>query len=75
MGEFGSVSAVASAGSVMAPYRLRFALLQDCSLMINHLILNDARTYWCHSHGINSSVSLHIVEREAAILLIKHIFD
>lgn len=75
MGEFGSVSAVANAGSVMAPYKLRFGLLKDCSLKINNLNLNDARTYWCHSNGINSSVSLHIVEREGNILLTKHIVD
>ncbi|CAG12033.1 unnamed protein product [Tetraodon nigroviridis] len=60
--EFGSVSAVASGGSVRPPYRLTFGLLKDCSLKINSLKLNDARTYWCHSNGINSSVSLHIVE-------------
>lgn len=75
MGQFGSVSAVADAGSVTPPYELRFGLLQDCSLKIINLNLNDARTYWCHRNGINSSVSLHIVEREGNILLPKHIFD
>lgn len=75
MGQFGSVSAVADAGSVTPPYQLRFGLLQDCSLKIINLNLNDARTYWCHSNGIISSVSLYIVEREGNILLTKHIFD
>lgn len=69
MEEFGSVSAVANAGSVVAQYKLRFGLLKDCSLKINHLNLIDARTYWCHSNGINSSISLHIVEREGNIFL------
>lgn len=64
MGEFGSVSAVVNAGMVMDPYMLRFSLLKDCSLKIKDLILVDARTYFCHSNGINSSVSLHIVESE-----------
>lgn len=73
-GQFGSVSAVADAGSVTPPYRLRFGLLQDCSLKIINLSLDDARTYWCHSNGMNSSVSLHIVEREGNILLPKDIF-
>lgn len=72
---FGSVSAVANAGSVMAPHKLRFGLLKDCSLKIYNMDLNDARTYWCHSNGINSSVSLHIVEREENILCTKHNFD
>lgn len=75
MGQFGSVSAVADAVSVTPPYELRFGLLPDCSLKIINLNLNDARTYWCHSNGIKSSVSLHIVEREENILLPKHIFD
>lgn len=69
MEEFGSVSAVADAGSVTAPYKLRFGLLEDCSLKIKNLKLNDARTYWCHSNRINSSVSLQFVERERNILL------
>lgn len=64
MGEFGSVSAVVNAGTVTDPYVLRFRLLEDCSLKINDLILNDARTYFCHSNGIHSSISLHIVESE-----------
>lgn len=64
MGEFGSVSVVVNARTVMGPYTARFSLLQDCSLKINNLILDDARTYLCHSNGIYSSVSLHIVERE-----------
>lgn len=62
MGEFGSVSAVVKAGMVMDPYRPRFQLLHDCSLKINDLILNDARTYFCHSNRIHSSISLHIIE-------------
>lgn len=64
MGEFGSVSAVVNTGTVMDPYMPRFRLLKDCSLKINDLIMNDARTYFCHSKGINSSVSLHIIKSE-----------
>ncbi|XP_056901398.1 uncharacterized protein LOC130532665 isoform X3 [Takifugu flavidus] len=62
IGEFGSVSAVVNAGTVMDPYMPRFRLLKDCSLKINDLILTDARTYLCHSNGIHSNVSLYIIE-------------
>lgn len=64
MGQFHSVSMVAKDGVVVAPYTHRFGLLKDCSLKINHLIQDDARMYLCHSNKINSSVSLHTVERK-----------
>lgn len=70
MEEFGSVSAVANAGSLMAPYKLRFGLLTDCSLKIHNVNLDDARTYWCQSNGMNSSVSLYIVECEGNLISI-----
>lgn len=41
MEDFGSVSAAARAVLVMAPYKLRFGLLKDCSLKINNLNLNE----------------------------------
>ncbi|XP_078109289.1 uncharacterized protein LOC144519765 [Sander vitreus] len=53
---------VVKAGRVTAPYALRFGLLKDCSLEINHLVLDDAHLYSCHSRAFNSSVSLQILE-------------
>lgn len=63
-GEFGSVSEVVKAGKVTPPNIHRLGLLKDCSLKINQLILNDARIYFCNGGEHNSSVSLHILERE-----------
>lgn len=57
--EFQSVAEVVKAGRVKSP---RHVLLKDCSLRINHLVLDDARLYICDSGTLNSSVSLQILE-------------
>ncbi|XP_045901209.1 uncharacterized protein LOC123968461 isoform X4 [Micropterus dolomieu] len=59
---FGAVTKVVTAGRVTAPNSLRLGLLKDCSLEINHLVLDDARLYSCDSGALNSSVSLQILE-------------
>lgn len=64
MGEFGSVMEVVKTGRLTPPNTFRHGLLKDCSLRINSVILNDARTYSCDRGEIKSSVSLHIVESE-----------
>lgn len=74
-GEFGSVSEVVKAGRVMPPNVHRLGLLQDCSLKINQLILNDARIYSCDDGALNSSVSLHFLERECVVLVSQTVFD
>lgn len=61
---FGAVTKVVTAGRVTAPNSLRLGLLKDCSLEINHLVLDDARLYSCDSGALNSSVSLQILERK-----------
>ncbi|XP_070692071.1 uncharacterized protein [Pempheris klunzingeri] len=58
-GVFGSVTEVVKAGRVTAPNGL--GLLKDCSLQINHPVVNDARLYSCHSGAHNSNVSLQIL--------------
>ncbi|XP_074510067.1 uncharacterized protein LOC141779222 [Sebastes fasciatus] len=55
----GKFQSVVRAGRVTAP---RLGLLKDCSLQINHLVLDDARLYSCDSGVLNSSVSLQILE-------------
>ncbi|XP_026227978.1 uncharacterized protein LOC113170208 isoform X1 [Anabas testudineus] len=60
--QFQSVTEVVKAGRVTSPDRHRLVLLNDCSLQINHLMLNDARLYTCDSGTRNSSVSLQILE-------------
>lgn len=61
---FYTVSEVVKAGQVTPPTIPRLSLLKDCSLNIRRLMLDDARVYWCDSGALNSSVSLHILERE-----------
>lgn len=61
---FDTVSEVVKAGRVTPPNVPRLSLLKDCSLNIRRLMLNDARVYSCDSGALNSSVSLHILERE-----------
>ncbi|KAI9536508.1 hypothetical protein NQZ68_032303 [Dissostichus eleginoides] len=59
-GEFHTVTEVVKAGRVTAPER--GALLKDCSLKINHLVLDDARLYSCDNGVLNSNVSLEILK-------------
>ncbi|XP_041799063.1 uncharacterized protein LOC121610833 [Chelmon rostratus] len=61
-GEFGSVTEVVKAGKVTAKNVPRLGFLQDCSLRIHHLELNDARLYSCGSGPLNSSVLLQILK-------------
>ncbi len=64
VGEFRTATEVVKAGRVTAPNVPRLGLLKDCSLEINHLVLNDARLYSCHSGALNSSVLLQVLERK-----------
>ncbi|XP_063735102.1 uncharacterized protein LOC134861651 isoform X2 [Eleginops maclovinus] len=61
-GEFHAVTEVVKAGRVTAPNTLRVALLKDCSLKIDHLVLDDAQLYFCDNGVLNSSVSLQILK-------------
>ncbi|KAF7665746.1 hypothetical protein LDENG_00132660 [Lucifuga dentata] len=61
-GEFGSVTQVVAAGRITASKSHRLSLMQDCSLQINHLEIDDARLYTCNSGTFNSSVSLEILQ-------------
>ncbi|XP_041648454.1 uncharacterized protein LOC121513035 [Cheilinus undulatus] len=53
---------VVKAGRVTDPYINRLGLLEDCSLRIHHLEIDDAQLYSCESGVLNSSVSLRILE-------------
>ncbi|XP_076016743.1 uncharacterized protein LOC143008745 isoform X2 [Genypterus blacodes] len=54
IGQHGLVTRVVVAG--------RLSLVKHCSLHINHLEIDDARDYTCHSGTFNSSVSVQILE-------------
>lgn len=72
--QFQSVTEVVKAGRVTSPDRHRLVLLNDCSLQINHLMLNDARLYTCDSGTRNSSVSLQILESKWFVVASKLLF-
>ncbi|XP_034552803.1 uncharacterized protein LOC117822273 isoform X3 [Notolabrus celidotus] len=57
-----TVTEVVKAGQVTELYVPRFNLLQDYSLQIHHVELNDAQLYSCESGGLSSRVSLHVLQ-------------
>ncbi|XP_068179737.1 uncharacterized protein [Antennarius striatus] len=65
-GEFGSIIEVVKAGRVEAPNTI--SLQKDCSLVVNHLELNDARLYTCDSGAFSASISLQILELTESLI-------
>lgn len=63
-----TVTEVVKAGVVTEMFIHRFGLLQDCSLKIHHLELNDAQLYSCESGRLSSEVSLNILQSKWADL-------
>ncbi|XP_036071646.1 uncharacterized protein LOC112143606 isoform X2 [Oryzias melastigma] len=54
---------VVKAGKVLIPKDGKYRILQDCSLEIAHVLLEDAQLYMCSDGVVNTSISLRFLER------------
>lgn len=53
---------VVKAGKVLIPKDGKYRVLQDCSLEIAHVLLEDAQLYMCSDGVVNTSISLRFLE-------------